>query len=85
MSQEDTKTEATATPLDTALLGHEPTGQRPNGSRIWRTFESIEQWVNKASTWMHPGDVCFDADGKPCLYGRDMMIARYPVTIARPS
>lgn len=48
-------------------------------------FDSFEQWVNKASSWLtrHPDyndpyfrAYCFDAKGRQCLIGKDFMRAR---------
>ena len=48
-------------------------------------FDTFEQWVNKASSWLtrYPGyddkrfrATCLDSAGRPCLIGRDFMRAR---------
>lgn len=53
-----------------------------------RQFETFTQWVNKASTWILPGDVCFDLRGRRCQRGSDFMRARaedaFPVLICSP-
>ena len=43
-------------------------------------FESHEQWVNKASSWVM-GGVCLDDAGKLCARGADFQTAKFPVTI----
>ncbi len=54
-------------------------GGRPE-YRCFRQFESHQQWVNKASSWINGGE-CFDANGKPCRIGLHFQEAQYPVTI----
>jgi hypothetical protein len=74
------------TGLEQALVGYAPTGfDMLSDQHVWRTFASKQDWINKAGTWMHPGDVCFDADGVLLRKGSDFDGARYPVTIARPA
>lgn len=55
-----------------------------SGDAVFRRFETFEQWVNKASTWVN-GGICLDVDGKRLEIGADFMAARdagkFPVTI----
>lgn len=52
-----------------------------------QSFDSFEQWCNKASSWLtrHPqwGEffkaICFDSTGKICRNGKDFKEATYPV------
>lgn len=53
------------------------------GDSVFRMFDSESHWVNKASSWMRPGDVCIDAIGKICRNGGDFGKASYPVVIVR--
>ena len=44
-------------------------------------FDTFEQWVNKASSWLtrrgpHERAICFDTKGRICRNGGDMMRAR---------
>jgi protein gp37 len=48
-----------------------------------REFPTFQKWVNKAQTWLSPGDICMDATGKVCRIGGDFENAAYPVTIMR--
>jgi len=57
-------------------------GER-DGQQVFRQFASKQQWVNKSQSWMSPGDVCLDADGRECKSGADFESAKYPVTIMR--
>lgn len=50
-----------------------------------QTFDTYQQWVNKASSWLtrHPDyrsglfqPICFDAHGRHCRIGGDFMRAR---------
>ena len=54
------------------------------GQSVFRAFPNFQTWVNKASTWVN-GGTCFDARGRHCKIGADMMRARdedaFPVTI----
>lgn len=54
------------------------------GDSVFRQFNSFEQWVNKASTWVN-GGICLDTDGNELKIGADFMRARdegkFPVTI----
>jgi protein gp37 len=54
------------------------------GAPVFRQFDTFQQWVNKASTWVH-GGICLDADGRELRNGGDFMRARdegkFPVTI----
>lgn len=56
-------------------------------------FDSFEQWVNKASSWLtrHPSydgnkfrAICHDQKGRCCQNGKDFMLARdenmFPIT-----
>lgn len=51
---------------------------------LFRVFESFEQWVNKAATWVH-GGICLDRHGRELKNGADMAEARdkgrFPVTV----
>jgi len=47
---------------------------------VFRQFETLQQWVNKAATWVNGGR-CVDIDGKPCIRGENFMKASYPVAI----
>ncbi|MEC4591633.1 DUF5131 family protein [Nitrospirillum amazonense] len=55
------------------------------GEAVFRQFDTFQQWVNKASTWVHPGAACVDRHGRRLLVGKDFMRARdedaFPVTI----
>lgn len=50
-----------------------------------RRFDTFETWVNKARSWMRPGDICIDAKDRRCRVGADFMRARdegaFPVRI----
>lgn len=62
-----------------------PTGVNvTTGAPAWRAFTSKEHWINKAPTWMQPGDVCIDSTGRELRIGADFDGAAYPVYIARP-
>lgn len=54
------------------------------GASVFRQFESFQQWVNKASTWVQ-GGICIDRHGGELKNGGDMARARdtgaFPVTI----
>ncbi|KWH27632.1 hypothetical protein WL99_19940 [Burkholderia cepacia] len=54
------------------------------GEPVFRQFDSFQQWVNKASTWVN-GGVCLDRNGTVLHNGGDFMRARdagdFPVTI----
>jgi len=54
------------------------------GEPVFRQFDSFQQWVNKAQTWVQ-GGICLDCDGRELKNGGDMMRARddgkFPVTI----
>jgi len=58
--------------------------QRSDGTPVFRQFESFDQWVNKASSWVS-GGICLDRHGKEMKCGADMAKARdtdsFPVTI----
>lgn len=57
------------------------------GKPTYRIFDKFHTWVNKAQTWMRPGDLCFDMAGRQCFNGGDMMRARdedaFPVVVVR--
>lgn len=42
----------------------------------FQDFESFQQWVNKASSWIDKHAICFDAKGRRCRIGKDFMLAR---------
>ena len=46
-----------------------------NGAPVFRQFDSFEQWVNKASTWVS-GGVVLDRNGKQLTCGKDFMECR---------
>lgn len=54
------------------------------GESVFPQFDSIQQWVNKAQTWVH-GGICLDRHGRELKNGGDFMRARdnddFPVTI----
>lgn len=54
------------------------------GEAVFRQFDSHQQWVNKASTWVH-GGICLDRHGSEMKNGGDMQRASdagaFPVTI----
>lgn len=54
------------------------------GLPVFRQFDSHQQWVNKASTWVQ-GGICLDRHGRELKNGGDMARARdqgdFPVTI----
>lgn len=54
------------------------------GEAVFRTFDTFDQWVNKASTWI-AGGMCLDRDGRQLAIGADFMQARdegrFPVTV----
>ncbi|KML57035.1 hypothetical protein VL15_15025 [Burkholderia cepacia] len=54
------------------------------GEPVFRQFDSFQQWVNKASTWVN-GGVCLDRNGNVLRNGGDFMRARdagdFPVTV----
>lgn len=54
------------------------------GEPVFRQFDSFQQWVNKASTWVN-GGVCLNRNGTVLHNGGDFMRARdagdFPVTI----
>ena len=54
------------------------------GEAVFRQFDSHEQWINKASTWVR-GGICIDRHGNEMKNGADMALARdaenFPVTI----
>lgn len=58
--------------------------QRSDGTPVFRQFESFDQWVNKASSWVS-GGICLDRHGNEMKCGADMAKARdtgaFPVTI----
>jgi protein gp37 len=51
---------------------------------VFRQFDTFQQWVNKANTWVN-GGICLDKAGRILSIGADMMRARdegtFPVTI----
>lgn len=55
-----------------------------SGVPVFRQFTNYQQWVNKASTWIH-GGTCLDRHGRELRTGTDFMRARdsrdFPVTI----
>lgn len=58
--------------------------QRSDETPVFRQFDTFEQWVNKASSWVN-GGICLDRNGKQMSRGADMAEARdagnFPVTI----
>lgn len=58
--------------------------QRSDGTPVFRQFDTHEQWVAKASSWVN-GGICLDRSGKQLQRGADMAEARdagnFPVTI----
>ncbi|MRR49405.1 MAG: phage Gp37/Gp68 family protein [Rhodocyclaceae bacterium] len=58
--------------------------QRSNGTPVFRQFDTIHQWKNKARTWVS-GGICLDKDGCELKRGADFMRAdeggKFPVTI----
>lgn len=58
--------------------------QRSNGTPVFRAFDTFEQWVCKAATWV-AGGICLDRHGTQMLCGADMGNAwkagNFPVTI----
>lgn len=55
-----------------------------DGTPVFRTFDSFQQWVNKASSWV-AGGICLDRLGRELKNGGDMATAHdrgdFPVTI----
>jgi protein gp37 len=55
-----------------------------DGVAVFRQFETFQQWVNKANTWVN-GGICLDKAGRILTNGADMARARdegnFPVTI----
>ncbi|AJX33424.1 phage Gp37/Gp68 family protein [Burkholderia oklahomensis] len=55
-----------------------------SGEPVFRQFDSFQQWVNKASTWVN-GGICLDRHGDELRNGGDFMRARdagnFPVTV----
>lgn len=62
-------------------------------SEATQQFDSFEQWVNKANSWLTRRGLerasCFDALDRPCRIGADFMRARdegtFPVRWVWPS
>ena len=58
--------------------------QRSNGIPVFRAFDTFDQWVCKASTWV-AGGICLDRHGAQMTCGADMSNAwkagNFPVTI----
>ena len=54
------------------------------GEPVFRTFETFDEWANKASTWVGNG-ICLDRHGQLLARGEDFMRARdegrFPVTV----
>lgn len=54
------------------------------GEPVFRQFQTYQDWVNKASTWIN-GGICLDRLGRRCEIGRDFASARdedvFPITI----
>lgn len=54
------------------------------GEAVFRSFDTFEQWVNKAQTWI-AGGICIDRHGQQLTKGEDFMRTRdhgaFPVTI----
>jgi protein gp37 len=52
---------------------------------VGKAFDSFQTWVNKASSWLVPGDLCIDTLGRVLHCGADFMRARdggaFPVSI----
>lgn len=63
---------------------HTATVLTSTGEPVFRTFETFEQWVNKAPTWVS-GGICLDRYGMSLKTGEDFMRARdedrFPVTV----
>lgn len=77
--------EAAGVPFLFKQWGEWETGfQRSDGTPVFRQFDTHEQWVAKASSWVN-GGICLDRNGKQLQRGADMAEARdagnFPVTI----
>lgn len=53
------------------------------GKACGRQFANKIQWINKAQTWMEPGDICLDANGVQLTRGAHFDTCAYPVTVLR--
>jgi len=62
-----------------------PSGVSLDGSAVWRSFASMQDWIDKAPSWVRRGDVCIDSRGEQMRRGADFATAQYPVFIARPT
>ena len=51
-----------------------------SGTPAYRQFNTKQQWINKADTWVN-GGTCVDSDGRVLRRGEDFDAARYPVTV----
>lgn len=77
--------EAAGVPFLFKQWGEWETGfQRSDGTPVFRQFDTHEQWVAKAASWVN-GGTCLDRNGKQLQRGADMAEARdagnFPVTI----
>ncbi len=77
--------EAAGVPFLFKQWGEWETGfQRSDGTPVFRQFDTHEQWVAKAASWVN-GGICLDRNGKQLQRGADMAEARdagnFPVTI----
>lgn len=50
------------------------------GEPIFRMFDSMQHWINKAQTWVRRGR-CISIDGRECHIGKDFQECEYPVVI----
>jgi hypothetical protein len=51
-----------------------------SGAPIFRMFDSMQHWINKAQTWVRGGR-CISIDGRECHIGKDFQECAYPVVI----
>jgi protein gp37 len=51
-----------------------------SGKPYFRMFDSMQHWINKASTWVRGGR-CISIDGRECHIGKDFQECAYPVVI----
>lgn len=78
--------EAAGTPFLFKQWGewHTAAFHQSTGLPVFRQFDSHQQWVNKARTWVQ-GGICLDRHGRELRNGGDMARARdqdsFPVTI----
>jgi protein gp37 len=50
------------------------------GEPMFRMFDSMQHWINKAQTWVRAGR-CISIDGRECHIGKDFQECAYPVVI----